>query len=234
MKRFLILVVIGLFFISGAAVQVVSAADLSGKVIETMTSGGYTYINIEKDGKKTWVAIPGTTTKITVGKTMAFNPGAEMVNFESKTLKRKFDTIIFSDGIADPNAAKGPKNENPPSGSKDKVVKTKEKIKVSKASGKNAYTIADIYKNAKNVDKKQATVKGKVVKVSSGIMQKNWVHIQDGTGDAKKGSNNLVVTTQDLPAVGDTVTVTGTIAKDKDFGMGYKYDVIMEDASVKK
>jgi len=231
MKRFVMYAALGLFLFTANGA---SAAELSGKVVETMNSGGYTYVRIENAGKKTWVAIPGTSKKITVGQKIAFGPGAEMNNFESKTLKRTFDSIIFSEGIADPNAAKSPKAAEMSGGSRSAVVKTGEKISVAKASGQNAYTVAEVYSKIKNLDKKQAVVKGKVVKVSSGILKKNWVHIQDGTGSEKKGSNNLVVTTQDLPAVGDIVTASGTMAKDKDFGMGYKYNVIMEDAVLKK
>lgn len=73
-------------------------AGLTGKVVDTMDSAGYTYVQLEKAGKKTWVAVPQM--KITKGKTMTFNPGMEMKNFESKTLKKKFDTIVFSDGVA--------------------------------------------------------------------------------------------------------------------------------------
>lgn len=72
------------------------AAALSGKVVETMDSGGYTYVLLENKGKKTWVAVPQM--KVEKGKTMSFQPGMEMKNFESKTLKRKFDRIIFSGG----------------------------------------------------------------------------------------------------------------------------------------
>jgi len=64
-------------------------------------------------------------------------------------------------------------------------------------------------------------------------MQKNWIHIQDGTGDEKKGTHNLVVTSQELPSVGDIVTFSGTAYKDKDFGMGYKYQVIVENGVLK-
>jgi hypothetical protein len=69
---------------------------ISGKVVETMDSAGYTYVSLEKDGKRTWVAIP--LNKIKVGSTMSFKPGNEMVNFKSDSLKRTFKTIIFSDG----------------------------------------------------------------------------------------------------------------------------------------
>lgn len=80
-------------------VQVVTAEPgLTGKVVETMNSAGYTYVCLEKGGKKTWIAVPEM--KVTKGQTMSFQPGAEMVNFESKTLKRKFDKIIFSAGPA--------------------------------------------------------------------------------------------------------------------------------------
>ena len=63
-------------------------------------------------------------------------------------------------------------------------------------------------------------------------MGKNWIHIQDGSGD----SNNfdLTITTQDQAKVGDVVTFEGTIGTKKDFGYGYLYEVIMEDAKLLK
>jgi hypothetical protein len=71
--------------------------SLSGKVVETMNSGGYTYVSLEKNGKKTWVAMPATAVK--VGQEITCQPGAEMRNFTSKTLNRTFESIIFSGGI---------------------------------------------------------------------------------------------------------------------------------------
>lgn len=70
----------------------------SGKVIETMNSGGYTYVHIENNGQKTWVAIPQTEVK--VGQKVTFQPGMLMKNFKSKSLKRVFDVIYFSGGLA--------------------------------------------------------------------------------------------------------------------------------------
>ncbi len=71
--------------------------SLSGKVAETMNSGGYTYVSLEKNGKKTWVAIPET--KVTVGQEVSCQPGMEMKNFTSKTLNRTFESIMFSGGL---------------------------------------------------------------------------------------------------------------------------------------
>lgn len=234
MKKFLMLVVMSLVFALMFAGQNIYAASekeppISGKVVETMNSGGYTYVQLEKNGKKTWVAT--MEIKVKKGQEMSFKPGSEMTDFESKTLKRKFDRIIFSDGpISQGGAASKPET----SGSKTKVVAAAEKIKVEKASGANAYTVAELYQKKAGLEKKNVVIKGKVVKVSVGIMKKNWIHIQDGSGDAKKGTHNLVVTSQDVPAVGDTVTVNGTLYNNKDFGSGYKYDLIVEDAKIKK
>ena len=124
---------------------------------------------------------------------------------------------------------------NPASGGGDRAnaPATSEPVKVEKAKGSDAYTVSETYEKAGKLDKKTVVVRGKVAKVSMGIMGKNWVHLRDGSGDSGKGTNNLVVTTQDAPKVGDVVTAKGTLSKDKDFGAGYKYKVIVEEATVK-
>lgn len=114
-----------------------------------------------------------------------------------------------------------------------KAPATSEPIKVEKAKGADAYTVSEAYEKAGKLDKKTVVVRGKVVKVSKGIMGKNWVHLRDGSGDPGKGTNNLVFTTQDDPKVGTVATAKGTLYKDKDFGAGYKYQVIVEEATVK-
>ena len=130
-----------------------------------------------------------------------------------------------SDALAFGEVAGGGERANAPAASKP--------IKVEKAKGADAYTVSETYEKAGKLDKKTVVVRGKVVKVSKGIMGKNWVHLRDGSGDSGKGTNNLVVTTQDDPKVGDVVTAKGILYKDKDFGAGYKYKVIVEEATVK-
>jgi hypothetical protein len=80
-----------------AANMAQAGISLSGKVAETMNSGGYTYVSLENNGKKTWVAIPET--KVKVGQALTCQPGMEMKNFTSKTLNRTFESIMFSGGI---------------------------------------------------------------------------------------------------------------------------------------
>ena len=212
-------------------------AGPSGKVVETMDAGGYTYICVEKNGKKTWVAVPQM--KVVVGSKMTFQPGSEMQNFASKSLGRTFDSIIFSGGPAVSGTAPAghPAVSAPPQGATGSKAQTAAKdkaVKVEKAAGPNAHTVAEVYAKRSALDKKTVAVKGKVVKVSQGIMGKNWVHIQDGSGDQQKGTHNLVVTSQDMASVGDIVTITGTFAKDRDFGAGYLYKAIVEDAKIQK
>lgn len=107
-------------------------------------------------------------------------------------------------------------------------------IKVDRASGKNAYTVEEVYAKGGDLDRKEAVVRAMVVKVSKGIMGKNWVHLRDGSGDEAKRTHKLVATSQDVPAVGDVVTAKGTLYKDKDFGAGYQYEMIMEEATFSK
>ncbi|RMF93979.1 MAG: DNA-binding protein [Candidatus Schekmanbacteria bacterium] len=200
---------------------------ITGKVKETFNSGGYTYINLEQEeGKTLWIAVPEM--KVKEGETVNLMPGTEMHNFTSKTLNRTFEKIIFSLG---------------PVGEAEKLMQGTERkatdipeepIKVEKAKGKNAYTVAEIYEKRKELNNKTVKVRAKVVKVLSNIMAKNWVHLQDGTGDSSEGTNDLVVTTKDLPQTGDIVIAEGVAASDKDFGSGYEYKVIVEDAKVRK
>jgi hypothetical protein len=205
-----------------------AAENISGKVLQTMNSGGYSYIFVETKDQKVWVAVPQT--KVRAGDTMTFKPGMEMVNFPSTSLKRTFDKIIFSEGAVETSGAR--KDDVSP-GASGAIVGAGGKIKVEKAEGANAYTVGELYGKSAKLHKKKVVVRGQVVKVSANIMKKNWIHIQDGSGSAKKGTNNLVVTSEDLPTVGDVVTVSGTLYKDKDFGGSYKYKVIVEDAAVR-
>lgn len=222
--------------------------DLSGTVTETMNAGGYTYINVKKKaGGQVWVAIPETS--VAKGSKVSFRGGMEMRNFQSKALNKTFDVIFFADGIAAPAAEAKPaaarkaadpkkdaqeKQESASPGSKGAASGKDAKISVAKASGANAYTVAEAFAKSAALNKKTVVIRGKVVKVSSGIMGKNWIHLQDGTGSEAKKNHNLVCTTTATAEVGDVVTMTGILAKDKDFGGGYKYSAIVEDATLKK
>ena len=100
---------------------------------------------------------------------------------------------------------------------------------IAKAEG--GKTIAEVFAQKDQLAGQKVVFRGKVVKTNPRIMGKNWLHVRDGSG--AEGSNDLTVTTAGAaPMVGDTVVVSGPVVLNKDFGMGYSYDVIIEDAEV--
>jgi hypothetical protein len=201
-----------------------------GKVLQTIDGGGYTYVELkQKNGEKIWLAV--TAAEIPIGSQQTFSPGMLMPNFQSKALKRTFDKIYFTELVSGAKGEKGKKEVSGKSPGSKGSVAPDTKTKVKKATGKNAYTIAELYKNSAKLNKKKIVVRGKVVKVSSNIMNKNWVHLRDGSGSKATNDFNLVVTSKSIPAEGEVVLVNGTLFKDKDFGGGYKYQVIVEDAT---
>ena len=212
------------------------ATPISGKVLETFNSGGYTYLLLDVDGFKDWVAIPSLY--VEVGEEVELLPGTQMGQFSSKPLNRTFDRIIFSAGPTEKfnekrkvNAHKKADMSAPAPGKKKSDKKVVEGLKVEKATGLNAYDIEELFQKRDTLQNVKVAVRGQVVKVSTGIMGRTWVHITDGTGP--QGGNKLVVTTKDEPAIGDIVTVVGVFHNNVDFGGGYQYAVIIEDASIK-
>jgi len=204
-----------------------------------MNAGGYTYVLIETDQGKRWVAGPKTV--VQVGDLVLTEKGMAMRQFESKTLNRTFDVVYFASGIqnlttpdpaaADPVAADSGSALPPGHPSTDAVVDTEAPaIKVAELTpGQN---IAYVYANKDSLAGQQVSLRGEVVKYNAGILGWNFIHIQDGSGAVADGNNDLTVTSKAATAMGDTVVITGAIILDKDFGAGYSFPVLMEDASI--
>lgn len=95
-----------------------------------------------------------------------------------------------------------------------------------------AETVAAVNQGKAGLAGKTVSAQGKVVKVNNGIMGRNFVHVQDGTGDSAKGTNNLIITSKQTAAVGDQVTISGVVVLNRDFGAGYTYPLLIEDASI--
>jgi len=213
-----------------------------GKVLSTMNSGGYTYIEFEENGKTLWVACREIT--VSVGDTIQFAKGAPMNNFHSRTLNKTFETILFVSRVTrsgekgekddetgtpgtPPPLPKMPKGHIPVGPNAPQVVNPAPGS-VNKAE--NGYTVAECYDKKDSLQGKTITVRGRVVKFSARIMERNWAHIRDGSG--KAGTDDLTVTFGDMVRVGDLVLVTGKISYNKDFGSGYIFPAIIEEASI--
>jgi len=93
-------------------------------------------------------------------------------------------------------------------------------------------TVEAVNTGPAELEGKTVKIRGKVVKVNNGIMKRNFLHIQDGTG--KEGTNDVTVTSDQTANVGDEVTVTGKVALNVDFGFGYKYPILIEHSTIEK
>jgi hypothetical protein len=208
-----------------------TAPGKAGKVIETMDSAGYTYVNVDTGSEQIWAAAPQFAVK--VGDDVVVPEGMPMPNYHSKTLDRTFDMVYFVPSVlvggAQQLAGQQPGGNAMDGTSRTVVGKTDVDLSGLKPA-KDGQTVSDIFAKKAELAGKPVKVRGKVVKFTPAIMGKNWIHVQDGTGDA--GSNDLTVTTSATAKMGDTVVISGVLTTDKDFGAGYKYSVIVEDAEV--
>lgn len=216
-----------------AAPATASAAGKSGTVIETIDAAGYTYVQVDTGTEKFWAAAPQFAAK--AGDPVIVPEGMPMENYHSKSLDRTFDVVYFVDsvvvgGAQSASASAGAMPEGHPAIDNPATTPAAATVDLTniKKAGK---TVAEIFAEKDQLNGKAVEVRGKVVKYSPEIMGKNWIHIQDGTGG--EGTNDLTVTTSAQAAQGDTVVVSGQVTTNKDFGYGYKYDVIIEDATVK-
>ena len=199
-----------------------------GKVLETMDAASYTYVRVKTATTEIWAA--SNTFKVAVGDEVVVPLDNPMEKFHSETLKRDFDVIYFAPRIAAPGApGSAPSAQGMPGAGAVAATVVTEPI----APAPGGVTVASIVTGRKALAGKTVTVRGKVVKFNSAILGLNWLHIQDGSGSAKDGSNDITVTSAAGGAsVGDVITVTGTVVVDKDFGAGYAYAVLIQNATI--
>ena len=225
------------------------AKGFSGTVLETMGTDQYTYMNIDSGDRKTWVA--GPKMDIAKGDTVTIPPGGLLMeNFESPTFKRTFPEIYFvgqarkgkMPGVSkdslpgtglppghpplNPGAAGGLPKDHP-------ALPGEAAAAAGIATGKYAdalpdgpaTTIPDVIAGAADLKGRTVRVRGVVAKVNANILGRNWVHVREGT-------NDLTVTTADLPVLKDEVAVSGVVDTKADFGSGYKFDVMLIEARI--
>lgn len=98
---------------------------------------------------------------------------------------------------------------------------------IEKAAGPDGYKISEVYEKQEELAGKEVRVRGRVVKIATGILKMNWIHLQDGSGNVSSATHDIIVTSDDLPVAGDIVTMRGTVHLNKNFGAGYKYALIL-------
>lgn len=213
-----------------------------GTVLETMDSAGYTYMRIEFGEEKYWYATQQT--EVAVGDVVQLSMGMMMRDFYADSLEREFNVIYFSGNMRNlsrpdvepvvTEAPAMPAAEMPAPAHPTPTPANVAPADIAVEAFEEGKNIAWLYANKDELAGQQVSLRGKVVKYNSGILGWNFVHLQDGSGSAANGDNDVIVTTTAEVAPGDTVVASGTIVLDKDFGAGYSYPVLMDDASIAK
>jgi len=193
---------------------------------EIIQTSSYTYLFVSEEDQEYWIAIEKAD--IQKGGTYFYSDALEMIDFTSDELGRTFDRILFIQDFTDQPITQTKQMPIQKMTGRQPIAE-KSDIEVAPAEG--GITIAELFANKESYSGKRVKISGEVVKFSPQIMDRNWIHLQDGTKD--EDHYDLTVTTQVYVNAGDIVTFEGVVALDKDFGAGYFYDVIMEEAEIK-
>jgi hypothetical protein len=198
--------------------------SIAGTVTQTMDVSQYTYLEIDTGNGLVWVA--GPVTPVKVGDAVEVPSGIQMVKFHSTTLDRTFEKINLVSVIRVKSQQKASSESAPPSGEAGAELQISG---IERIEG--GHTVGEVIAGRTSLAGSEVAVRGKVVKLNTAIMGRNWLHLADGTV-GPDGEQEVTVSTEDTAAVGSTVVVRGTVATDRDFGSGYNYSVLIEDAKV--
>lgn len=198
---------------------------VSGTVVETMNASNYTYVRVKTASGEIWAAT--SQFPVAVGDRVTVPLESPMQNFHSQSLNRDFPLIYFASQITRDGGV-----SSSPHGSPSGAATATQAEPIAAPTG--GMSIAQVWADRQKLAGKQVTVRGKVVKYNGGILDRNWIHIQDGSGKAADGTNDLTLTSDDATSPGQVITASGTVAIDKDFGAGYAYKVMLEKATIKQ
>jgi len=194
------------------------------EVEDKIDASQYTYMQVSENENEYWIAVPQM--QVEEGDILYFSKSMEMKNFQSKTLNRTFESVLFVDDIS-----RNLPNNKPQMPTSHPKVNATQKVNVTVEPLKDGKTIEQIYIEKGSLAGKPVRVRGMVTKYNPGIMDMNWIHIQDGTGN--ENNYDIVVTTKDPAEMGKLIIVEGTVALNKDYGSGYSYDIVIENAKIK-
>ena len=231
MKAIYLILIFGLIFFGCKSEQNqdLNEADVQkneahiGKVIDKIPAKGYTYLQVSENKNDYWIAVP--TMEIEIGETVYFSRFMVMEDFRSDNIDKSFDQILFVE-----DARKSPTPDEMKKIHAGTTSTEKQEIKVEPL--KDGKTIQQIYSDKSALTGTVVKVKGQVTKFNKQIMKRNWIHIQDGTGT--ENEFDLVITTNTEVQVGEIIIAEGKVAVDKDFGAGYFFPVMIEDALIEK
>lgn len=190
------------------------------EVLEVLHADRYDYLRVaESNGKEYWLA--ARSGEFTVGTEYHYHDGLYKTDYYSTEFNRTFDEIYLVAAIHPVSAGEGNARELP---ANHPPVQVQESVQQPEGS----ISIAEVVRQAESLQGTEVQVTGKVVKVNPHIMNRNWVHLQDGSKD---DYDFVVTTTTDIPT-GHVVTLKGVLSVNRDFGAGYTYAIILENATI--
>jgi len=232
MKRALKILFIALLVISSGCSRPSKDEAKKVKVKAVEQVEDYTYLLVKGKGPAYWIAV--SSTEIEVGESITYQGGMVMEDFYSKELDRTFEKVIFLDGLEGGSSdAMGSMGSMPamPGASTGSKVKT-DRLELNLEREEGTVSIAELFADPGAFEGKTIRVRGEVAKFNPQIMERNWIHIQDGTDF--DGKYDLTITSQEMVEPGQVVTLEGILALNRDFGYGYSYELLLEQASVIK
>jgi hypothetical protein len=224
MKKTVKLLVIAAFAIMTGCATPAGDGVVTGKVKSVEQVANYTYLLVKAKGPAYWVAIPSR--EIVEGSVISYRGGMLMEDFYSKELDKTFDKVLFVDALEGDT----PSSMDAMPGSTQGSNLNVEKLNIQLEPEEGTVTIAELYAHPAKYEGKTIRVTGKVAKFNGGIMERNWIHLQDGS--EFEDNYDLTVTSQESIGVGEQVTVEGILALNRDFGYGYNYKLLLEEATV--
>ncbi len=212
---------------STAAAPAPAGGALTGIVVENLPAGPYNYTRATlADGTEAWAAATGVPPA--VGATITIATSLPMRDFHSEALDRDFPLVYFVSAYGgDAELTVPTTGAALPPGHPDVGASA---VRASDPAPAGTRKVADVWAQRASLGGREVTLSGEVVKSTTAVMGRNWLHIRDGSGS--EGTNDLTVTTSGTAAIGDHVQITGVVALDQDFGSGYSYPVLITDASV--
>jgi hypothetical protein len=209
-----------------------STGTITGKVLEAKDVESYTYLRLQTVDGEVWAAVGKVPVK--VGDQVTIEDAALMQDFPSKAMGRTFDQIYF--GIVGERAADATGAGIDMAAMHASAARSTDvaDVNVAKATGPIAHTVAEVVAGRADLNDTTVVVRGKVVKFTADVLGKNWIHLRDGSGSAADGTNDVLVTTTNVAAIGDVVLVKGAVRTDRDLGSGYAYKVLIEEATLQK
>ena len=204
--------------------------DLHTVVIKEIlpSENNYVYLKVQEGEEQFWIST--IKQEIHVGETYHYNEALLKTNFESTEHNRVFDKIYLVTNLV--SAVHGDNPENGTEKSQEEMAKSSKQESQSKPKRiieqKGSMKIAELVNDPKKYEGKTVQISGVCTKINEGIMNRNWIHLQDGSKD----EYDLVVTSDVIIEVGKVVTMKALVTLNKDFGAGYTYDLILENGII--